>query len=50
MEPTTPLSIDVLFGLTCAVMCMVLGAVTMWWENRHRRKDDDDGPDHAADS
>lgn len=40
MEPTIP--IDLLWCWTLAVMCVVLGAVTVWWEERHKRSHEDE--------
>ena len=38
----TPLPTDTIAGLTIAVVCSVLAALLMLYENRHRRQDDDD--------
>ena len=37
----TPLPTDTIAGLTIAVVCSVLAALLMLYENRHRRQDDD---------
>jgi len=31
-----------MWGVGCAVFCMVMGAVCVWWENRHRRTEEDE--------